>query len=131
VSKQNWGFTLIELMIVIAIVSILAAVSFGAYSSYVLKANRTDGRATLSDTAARLEKCKAIYGGYDKTNCDSVIPTKSPEELYNITENRGATTFTLTATATGRQAGDTKCATMTLTNTGLKDGTGTDKDVCW
>jgi type IV pilus assembly protein PilE len=131
IAKKTQGFTLIELMIVVAIVGILASVSMAFYGNYVTKAKRTDGRSTLTETAARLEKCKAIYGGYDNGNCDSVIPTESSEGYYGITDVRTASAFTLTATpVTGKsQANDSDCTVMTLDNTGIKGGSNPDE--CW
>ncbi len=64
------GFTLVELMIVIAIVGILGAISMSFYGNYVTDANRTDGRMALTQTAASLEKCKALYSAYNSANCN-------------------------------------------------------------
>ena len=130
---QISGFTLIELTIVVAVVGILTAVSMGFYSGYVIDSNRTDGRSTLMSTAASLEKCKALYSAYSNTNCDSVIPATSGENLYTITNVRTTSTFKLTATPVGTksQSNDTDCTALTLTNTGVKDGTGADSSECW
>ena len=54
--RKQKGFTLIELMIVVAIVSILAAVAFPSYQQHVLRGNRAEGRTALLDAAARLER---------------------------------------------------------------------------
>ena len=134
-NRINRGFTLIELMMVVAIVAVLASLSMGYYGNYVIKANRTDGRAALTETATRLEKCKAIYGAYNHANCDAVIPatSKLPEGLYTIAATRDVSTFTLTATpATGKaQTKDSDCTAITLTNTGIQSGKGDDKTQCW
>jgi type IV pilus assembly protein PilE len=130
---QMSGFNLIELMIVVAVVGILTAVSMGFYGGYVIDSNRTDGRSTLMSTAASLEKCKALYSAYNNTNCDSVIPVTSNENFYTITNARTTSTFTLTATpvATESQSNDTDCTALTLTNTGIKSGAGPDSSECW
>ena len=128
------GFTLVELMIVIAIVGTLAAISMGFYGNYVTDANRTDGRMALTQTAASLEKCRALYSAYNSANCNVAFPVTSDEGLYTVaaTAIAGAT-FLLTATpvAGGRQAGDTDCTTLTLTSTGIEWGTGADITECW
>ncbi len=128
------GFTLVELMIVIAIVGILGAISMSFYGNYVTDANRTDGRMALTQTAASLEKCKALYSAYNSANCNVAFPVTSDEGLYTVaaTAIAGAT-FLLTATpvAGGYQAGDTDCTTLTLTSSGIEGGTGANVNDCW
>ena len=131
--NQMSGFTLVELMIVIAIIGILTAVSVGYYGGYVIDTKRSDGRTALMSAAASLEKCKALYSAYNSTNCDSVIPSTSNEKFYTITNTRTTFTFTLTATPdeTKSQSNDTDCTALTLTNTGIKSGDGADSSECW
>ena len=128
------GFTLVELMIVIAVVGILGAISMGFYGNYVTDANRTDGRMALTETAASLEKCKALYSAYNSANCNVAFPVTSDEGLYTVAATAIAgPTFTLTATpvAGAYQAGDTDCTTLTLTSTGIESGTGANVNDCW
>ena len=131
--KRNTGFSLIELLIVVAVIGILTMVSIGIFGDNVTAANRTDARKTLSETAASLEKCKALYSAYNSANCALVFPVNSEEGLYTISVARTGATFTLTATpVVGKaQASDTECTTLTLTHTGLKGATGADTTVCW
>ena len=132
---KSSGFTLIELMIVTAIIAILAAVSLGFYGNYVTRAARTDARTALTSTAASLEKCRSIYGAYNHASCNVTFPVTSDEAYYSIAQpaaaNLAASTFTLIATPMGRQLADTECDGLSLTNTGLKSGTGTDPTKCW
>ncbi len=120
------GFTLIELMIVVAIAAILASLATAYYGDNVISARRTDGRTALLDNAARLEKCKATYGAYNNAAC--AINANSADGYYTVAVASTATSFTLTASPAGAQTSDTDCTAMTLTNTGVQDGTGTE---CW
>jgi len=133
-NKQCRGFTLVELMIVIAIVGTLSAVAIGYYGNYVTDSNRTDARAALTQTSASLEKCKALYSAYDDGRCNVGFPVTSDDGLYTVAATAIAgTTFLLTATpvAGGYQAGDNDCTTLTLTSTGIEGGTGADVTECW
>lgn len=133
--KNQQGFTLVEVMITIAIVGIITAVASATYSSYTIAAQRPDGRNALLMTATTLEKCKAMYGVYNSANCsigngDSI---NSAESLYDIGVVSAASTFTLTAVpVTGTsQATDTDCTSIILNNLGQQTGTGAAPAECW
>lgn len=126
------GFSLIELMIVVAIVGILSAVAYNSYVNNVIASKRSEGRAGLAATAASLEKCKSLYGAFDAANCNVAATIATETNLYSIdTTGRTPTTFTLVATAAGSQVRDVDCATLSLDNTGVKTATGVDTTDCW
>jgi type IV pilus assembly protein PilE len=131
--RRQQGFTLIELMMVIGIVAIIAILAVSSYGDNVIAAKRSDGRRALQDTAARLEKCKSMYGSYNSNNCSVKFPVASPEGLYSITARVNNTSFQLTATpaAGSSQNNDTDCTSMTLNHLGQKGGTGAAPNVCW
>ncbi len=133
--RSQTGFTLVELMITVAIVAVIASVAMYGYGDYIRKANRTDARATLSETATSLEKCRSIYSVYNSGNCNVAFPVTSDKGYYSITSafNANGTTFALTATpvAGQPQTKDAKCTTLTLANTGAQGATGSDTSVCW
>ena len=126
------GFSLIELLIVVAILGILGSIAFGYYRDNIISSNRTEGRSALQASAATLEKCRSLYGSYNHGNCNYADFT-SETGLYGITSVIGASSFTLTATpaAGGGQADDGDCTTMTLNNLGVKGGTGAAPAECW
>ena len=132
--KRARGFTLIELMIVIAIVGLLAGVAYPSYQNSVRKSNRADAMDRLLDTAQRLERCFTVYGTYNNANCaiqnGNTLP--SAKTYYNIAVTATASTYSLTATpvASKPQVKDTKCTSFTLDNTGKKTSTPTGS-TCW
>ena len=131
---QSSGFTLVELMMVVAIIGILSAISIGFYGDYIIDANRTDARTALSRTSTSLEKCKSLYSNYNSANCNVVFPVISDDGFYSIAATvMTGTTFTLTATpvAGQAQANDPECTSLTLTSTGIEDGTPAGANECW
>mgnify|MGYP000489062785 CR=1 FL=1 len=137
--KSETGFTLIELMIVVAIIGIISAIAYPSYQESVRKSNRSDAKAALNDVAQRLQRCFTTYSAYNNTGCgvvdtDSALESiASPEGFYTITGALTATTYTLTATPQGTQASDARCGKFTLTNTGdrgVADATES-ASYCW
>ena len=129
------GFSLIELMIVVAIIGILAGIGIPAYQNHMLKAHRADAQTVLLDLAARQERFIAQNpAGYATDISGSGVNglnlgrTTSREGYYDLTVAANATSYLLTATATGGQANDTDCATITFSSAGVKSGTTRD---CW
>jgi type IV pilus assembly protein PilE len=132
--KHSRGFTLIELMIVVAIIGILSSIAFGYFGDNVIAANRSEGRAELTATAASLEKCRSLYGAYNAGGCNVANTIATDTNYYSIdTTTRTASTYTLTANpvAGQPQANDADCTSLTLTNTGVKGGTGANSAECW
>lgn len=122
--KMNQGFTLIELMIVIAIIAIISAVAYPSYQDHVRKVNRSDALTTLAETAQRLERCFTSYGSYAHENCPiknaQVIDT--PKQHYEVTVSvPSAAVYTLTAVpVSDQQLNDAKCQKIMLSQTGAK-----------
>ena len=119
------GFTLIELMITVAVVGILAAVAYPSYQSYMSKSRRLDAKISLMSAAQAMERFYTENMSYASATAGTVFPTSSNEGHYTIGFADGspaAEAFTLTATpvASGPQNGD-KCGTFTLNNLGAQD----------
>ena len=134
---SNRGFTLIEVMIVVAIIKILTAIAYPSYDEYVKRGNRTEGQAFLSDVAARQERYFSQNNKYITAVGDiaklGLSNANSPTSKYTITLASGGTDdggYLLTAT---QQFGDTKCGNLTLNALGEKGRTGTGKTLeeCW
>jgi len=135
------GFSLIELMIVVAILAIIVAFAYPAYNDFVLDGRRAEGKAALTETAHRLERCFSAVGAYDNASCNTTNlgganianATATESGFYNVNASaRTATTFTLQAVPQGIQATDTECGTLTLDHAGTEGITGTGSvNDCW
>ena len=123
------GFTLIELMIVVAIIGVLAAFAFPAYERYMERGRLSEGRAMLMDAATRMERCYSQNTTYE--NCGSV-PGESETGIYSldveITDNGHG--FLLTAEREQNQ-GSNECGDLTLDHAGRRDSTQGDQGSCW
>ncbi len=133
------GFTLIELMVVVLVISILAAVALPSFNRQVQKTRRTDGHNILLRIAAEQERFYTNFNQYAAT-LNGAPPAglgftnlNSENGHYTVTVVMGAgnQTFTLTATPQGSQTDDA-CANLTLGNSDAKGFSGTeDNGDCW
>lgn len=129
--KSHSGFTLIELMIVVAIIGILAAIAYPNYTQYVIRSKRTDAQAIMMENAQFLERYFTTNGKYSL----AVLPkTQSPGSgtaSHNITAVLTATTYTIQAQPTGSFS-DAECGILTIDHTGIRteSGSGSLGD-CW
>ena len=136
-NKCMRGFTLIELMIVLVILSIIITFAYPTYRNHVIKAHRAEGMGELLDLADRLERFYSDQGTYAGATLGSATtdlrPVATENSMYNLAITAQNTiSFTVTATPQGTQADDTKCGTFTLTSLGGKSTSGTLPDKkCW
>lgn len=149
------GFTLIEIMVVVAIVGILAAVAMPAYTSYIARSHRADARTQLLQAAQFMQRFYAANDRYDQDRGTPATPVidampvnlkKSPADgtalyqlntsiaaagNYAMTVDSSSFTLTMSPIASGKMAADA-CGAFTLNSLGVKGVTGTlSRDECW
>lgn len=132
--RTQRGFTLVELMVVITVVSLLAMIALPGYQNSVRKSRRTDARIALTELAQTLERCQTQFGRYDDSACAVASPQDSADHRYSVTVVRDATSYTLSATAQGVQADDLVCRSFSLNQLGERsavDSSGVATGTCW
>ena len=138
--RLNRGFTLIELMIVVAIIGIIAAIAYPSYQEYVRSAKRADAQTALMELGHFMERYYTANGRYVDGGGDAPdLPfTQAPKDggpkAYDLDFAEGnpeASTYVLEAVPTGSMADD-KCGTLTISNTGAKgQKEGMTTAQCW
>jgi len=127
--KQN-GFTLIELMMVVAVVGVLMGVAYPSYQNHMLKTKRSDCKAGLmrvADLQERYYLRNNTYAADTATLFGAAGQQLSPEEVCELVVTSGdSNTFVLTANALGGQLNDTGCTALTLNQAGTKGPSS-----CW
>ena len=145
---RQGGFTLIEVMITVAIIAILAAVAYPSYIDQVRRGNRAEAKGVLLENAQFLERNYTVNSCYHRT--DAACATTTANVTLPLTQAPATGTakytiavdydldvaacargdcFTLSAAPTGSMTGD-PCGTLTLTHTGVR-GAGGDLATCW
>jgi len=143
-TKQR-GFTLLELLIVVAIIGVLASIALPGYQNQIRKANRSEAMEATLECAAIQERRFTMRGSYDANACDSLEGTLEEYEFeieaQNANDssctNSGCISYIITTTAkTGsRQLDDDDCTAFTVNELGRKVATnsgGDDNTInCW
>jgi len=134
--KRVRGFSMVELLIVMVIIGILTAIAYPAYREHLFKTRRSDAMSALTQMQMILERCYSQNFSYAAA-CGAIpaLPQNSQQNFYSIdVANLGATTYTITATPSGNQAQDIKCASMTVNQANVKsavDSGGAAAPLCW
>lgn len=144
---RDTGFTLIELMIAVAIVGILSAIALPAYNSYVIKGKRSQAKAVMLNLSMNEERYYTNNNAYYPASgvAWTAAPTAEPQgwpnfagtnmssRTYDLSVVDTATTYTITATPSNGFS-DTQCGALTLDSTGVKGNGGTvtsGASPCW
>jgi type IV pilus assembly protein PilE len=141
---RSGGFTLIELMVTVAIVAILATIAVTTYSNQVLKSRRTEAKSALLDLAGREERLFSTTNAYSSDEAFLGYAAASTQmtnmnfgnRYYQLTATVAPlvnpTTYTLTANPVGTQVNDTTCGSFSVNQLGVQTVTGTGTVAsCW
>jgi type IV pilus assembly protein PilE len=135
--SRKRGFTLIELMIVVAIIAIIAAVALPSYFGSIRKSRRADAITALNKIAQEQERWRANNSTYSNVLSSAGLNVANPSSGFytlGVTGNT-ATVYVATATAAGAQTSDAKCTTLTLTMNGGNITYGAtpaaNANLCW
>ncbi|MGL4249971.1 MAG: type IV pilin protein [Aeromonas sp.] len=127
------GFSLIELMIVVAIVAILGTIAYPSYQQYVLNSNRVEAKTMLLDAANRQETYFMDFNQYASTAAALGISSASATGLYQLSIVVSGSTYTLSASANAGtvQAKDSDCTLFSINQAGVKSASGAAGNSCW
>lgn len=139
IQLRHQGFTLIEILIVVAILAIIAAIAFPSYQSQTQRARRADCQAAMMQARQAMERyytkrytyVGASFGAGAGNVFTNQCPIDGGTPYYTLdVDNLTATTFTITATALAGQANDT-CGDLSLDQAGTKGQDAGTVDECW
>ncbi len=128
---RRGGFTLLEVLVVTAIVAALAAIAYPVYERYAVQAHRSDATGSLLQAWSALERCFAEE--LDYRACADRVPGRSRRGYYELALEPERDAFELIATpaAGGRQEADAECQRLTLNHRGERGSEPAEAAACW
>jgi len=128
------GFTLIELMITVAVVAILAAVAMPSYTEHIMRSHRSNARTTLLGAAQWMERAATVRGSYPVTGSVTSGILNVEGNRYTVTFTATGQTFSFTASPLpGTAQINDKCGSLSIDQAGTKSVTGASLSAaeCW
>lgn len=125
IKAKGRGFTLIELMLVLALIGMLSLISYPLYNEHLIKVRRTAMAAVLMDLAGRLERYYAMNNSYTgATLAKLALHGSHYNDYYRLGLVAQEDLYTLQAVPVGGQVQDVACGTLTIDQSGYKSVTG-------
>lgn len=126
------GFSLLEIMVVVTIIGILAAIAWPSYTNYVLRSKRVEGRAALLDAAARQERHYSDNYSYSNSLSRLGLSANTESGYYTLSLAVSSANQNFAASAAPTFT-DTECGSLTITHTGKKSISGANANLarCW
>jgi type IV pilus assembly protein PilE len=136
IARATRGFTLIEIMIVVALIGILASIALSSYQSHALKTRRYAAQSCLMEQAQYMERYYTTANN-PMTYTDASLPNASCKTnlaaYYTFSLTSASQAFTVQAVASGTQTGDTNCRTLALNQAALQSSSSATASTtgCW
>lgn len=127
-NKRRRGFTLIELMNTVVVISVLALIAVPSYQQYVRQARRVQAQAELINLQRAIEKYRINNPSYEDCVADGACSLPSSDYYTYSVSAASATGYSLSAEAKGAQAADSGCSPLTLNQNSVKGPSGCWKD---
>ncbi|NLA68221.1 MAG: prepilin-type N-terminal cleavage/methylation domain-containing protein [Gammaproteobacteria bacterium] len=127
-ARASHGFSLIELMVVVAILGIIATIALPSYNDHVRRTRRAAGAACAMAVAQQMERFYTANMTYTGAVADTSSCQDSALEFYNVAVNANGRTYTVSAAPIGRQSGDA-CGTLSVNQAGTQSPA--NRPECW